>query len=128
MSAYFFEITSYTEFKQTEKNDKKDCVRTKDGDDKFDILNRQRSVIGQANRPTVVCWFGKLYEVEHRMCMGWLQICEAEPCGMQTRPVVCTDPLGNCDLASIPPVERRCSNATCGSWNTGQWSMVSTSN
>jgi len=60
--------------------------------------------------------------------LGTRQICEAEPCGTQTRPVVCTDPLGNCDLASIPPVERRCSNVTCGTWNTGQWSMVSTSN
>jgi len=58
---------------------------------------------------------------------GLSQICETEPCGMQTRPVICTDPLGNCDLASIPAVERRCSNATCGTWNTGQWSMVSAS-
>ena len=30
----------------------------KDSDDKFDILNRRGSFIGQANN--VVCWFGKL--------------------------------------------------------------------
>jgi len=64
----------------------------------------------------------------NRACVRWvaytLQICESEPCGMQTRPVVCTDPLGNCDVASIPDLQRRCSNHTCGAWNTGHWSTV----
>ena len=52
-----------------------------------------------------------------------VQICEAKPCGIQTRAVICSHPLGNCDMVSIPPVERLCS--TCGLWNAGHWSMVS---
>lgn len=62
-----------------------------------------------------------------KVCM-WLQICEDEPCGIQTRPVICTDPLGNCDLMSMPAVEQRCSNATCGTWQLGPWSMVCAAN
>lgn len=56
-----------------------------------------------------------------------VQICESDPCGMQKRPVICSDPTGHCDPGQMPQVERRCSNATCGTWKAGDWSMCTRS-
>ncbi|KAL8565304.1 hypothetical protein ACOMHN_001202 [Nucella lapillus] len=52
---------------------------------------------------------------------NWTQ-CNGNPCATQTRSVVCSDVTEPCDPFTRPVTSRPCSNLTCGTWETSDWS------
>lgn len=53
--------------------------------------------------------------------------CDANPCSMQTREIQCAQPVVGCDKTPVPASRRQCSNITCETWQTGNWSECSKS-